>query len=67
MASRLRKESRRSVWLRLWANGVASCAHPRISATVLAGGRAAGTAAACTALKVRLKHDLAPGNRAALL
>ena len=31
----------RSVWVRLWANGVASCDHPRISAKVLAGGHAA--------------------------
>ena len=56
----------RSVWVRLWANGVASCEHPRISAKVLAGGHAAGSAAACTALKVRLAHDLASGKRAAV-
>ena len=56
----------RSVWVRLWANGVASCGHPRISAKVLAGGHAAGSAAACTALKVRLARDLPSGKRAAI-
>ncbi|TMK67631.1 MAG: M1 family metallopeptidase [Actinobacteria bacterium] len=56
----------RSVWLRLWANGVASCAHPRITLKVLSGGRAAGWAADCTALKLRLGHDLATGRRAAI-
>src|SRR5437588_4807096 len=56
----------RSVWVRLWANGVASCDHPRISAKVLAGGHAADSAAACTALKVRLARDLTSGKRATI-
>ena len=56
----------RSVWLRLWANGVASCAHPRIKVDALSGGHAAGRAADCTALRVRLSHALATGRRTAI-
>src|SRR5437763_12431864 len=55
-----------SVWLRLWSNGVASCAHPRIAVDVLSGGHAAGNAADCTALKVRLSHGLATGKRTSI-
>jgi peptidase M1-like protein len=56
----------RSVWLRLWANGVASCAHPRIAVSVLSGGHAAGSTVDCTALKVRLSHAVATLNRTAV-
>jgi hypothetical protein len=55
-----------SVWLRLWANGVASCAHPRVTIKLLSGGSAAGQRTACTAQKVHLNHGLAHGKRAAI-
>jgi Peptidase family M1 domain len=56
----------RSVWLRLWANGEASCAQPLIVVHVLSGGTAAKSAARCTALQVRLPTALASGGRASI-
>jgi hypothetical protein len=61
-----RQSSIRSVWLRLWASGGASCAHPRIVVRLLAGGTASTSAASCTAQKVHLAHELGPGKRTAI-
>jgi hypothetical protein len=55
-----------SVWLRLWPNGVASCAHPRVTVKLLSGGSAAGRRTACTAQKVHLNRALGHGKRAAI-
>lgn len=55
-----------AVWLRLWANGVASCAPPRVTIKLLSGGSAAGQRTSCTAQKVHLNHGLAHGQRAAI-
>ena len=55
-----------AVWLRLWPNGLGSCAHPRSTVKLLAGGTAESQAAGCTAQKVHLSGELAPGERGAI-
>lgn len=56
-----------TVWLRVWPNAYGSCKQRWARVEVASGGRAAGFARSCTALRVRLARPLLAGRGAALL
>jgi hypothetical protein len=50
-----------AIWLRLWSNGVASCAAPPIRVSAITGGTAGQLAVGCTALPIVLDRAVDPG------
>ena len=56
----------RSVWLRLWANGLGSCRRLYARVQVTGGGRRGAERVGCTALQVVLDRPVAPGGDATL-
>ncbi len=51
------------LWLRLWGNGPGGCALSVVRVRVIAGARASDPTLGCTALRLRLSHSIAPGDR----